>query len=82
MTQNGVYGCKVTSKKNGNSIFLPATKVEHRPSNIVYISGYYWSSSLNTGNPVNAWRVYFGPSGVDRGYGDRYSGYPVRPVCP
>ena len=45
--QSGVYGCKLTSRKNGNSIFLPAAGI--RASGGVLIregTGVYWSSSL------------------------------------
>lgn len=48
---SGVDGWKFTSKRNGNSIFLPATgfyrdkKFYYRGSN-----GYYWSSSLHSSN--------------------------------
>lgn len=51
---NEVAGYKITSKTNGNSIFLPAagSKASQRTSNIgVY--GLYWSSTL----------AYDGPSG-------------------
>ncbi len=51
---NDVAGYKVTSKTNGNSIFLPAagSKASQRTSNIgVY--GLYWTSTL----------AYDGPSG-------------------
>ena len=70
-TQNGVEGRLFTSKKNGNSIFLPYSH-----------SGHYWSSSLCTARPCSAYYVYFGSSGVswDSDYGDRHNGYSVRPV--
>ena len=81
-TQNGVKGYKVTSKSNGNSIFLPAAGC--RLDSSLYDAGsygYYWSSSLYTDGPLYAWRVYFYSSNVD-GYGyDRYCGFSVRPVC-
>lgn len=81
-TQNGVNGYKVTSKKNGNSIFLPAAGCRY-DSSLDYAGsrGYYWSSSLCTDYPLNAWSVYFNSDNV---YGDSYSrryGFSVRPVC-
>ena len=81
-TQNGVNGYKVTSKKNGNSIFLPAAGCRY-DSSLDYAGsrGYYWSSSLFTDYPLNAWSVYFNSDNV---YGDSYSrryGFSVRPVC-
>ena len=74
-TQNGVYGRKVTSIKNGNSIFLPA------PGSRSYTGsyGYYWSSSL-TSNPSYAWCVYFYSDNVYRYSIYRYYGCSVRPV--
>ena len=79
--QNGVNGCKVTSKTNGNSIFIPAAG--HRNSTTFYSkgsSGDYWSSSLG-GATNNAYysRFYNGYSGYS--YDGRYLGHCVRPVC-
>lgn len=84
-TQNGVNGYKVTSKGNGNSIFLPAAGYCYDSSLSGTGSyGYYWSSSLDTDYyPNNAWRVYF--YSYDRGWNDfcyRNNGLSVRPVCP
>ena len=81
-TVNGVKGYKVTSKKNGNSIFLPAagyrngTEVDDRGS-----CGYYWSSSLYSSFCIYACRLYFCRG--DRGWDDGGCcfGFPVRPVC-
>lgn len=45
--------------------------------------GYYWSSSLNTDDPIHAWEVYFYSDHVHRsdydGYG-RCRAFSVRPV--
>ena len=88
-SQNGVNGYKVTSKSNGNSIFLPAAG-DRNGSSIYYLGiyGYYWSSSLFTGGSQDG----FGPDdamGVifHNGYAltsviDRNCGCSVRPVCP
>lgn len=80
-TQNGVTGYKVTSKSNGNSIFLPAASYRYgdnlQPSSI----GRYWSSSLYTTYSGNAYYLRFYPSSVDRYYDDRYLGQSVRAVC-
>ena len=78
-TQNGVYGRKVTSKTNGNSIFLPATSYSYDRWRG---SGGSWSSSLNTDSPVGAWSVVFDFGGVNRNSYSRYDGRSVRPVCP
>jgi hypothetical protein len=82
-TQNGVNGYKVISKKNGKSIFLPAAG--YRDGSSLYKAGnygYYWSSSLNTDYPYDAWYVRFNSDHVDRYSHSRYCGFSVRPVCP
>ena len=82
-SQNGVNGYKVTSKSNGNSIFLPAAGF--RDGSSLYSAGYhgcYWSSSLGTGNPGSAWYLYFNSSSVSRYNLSRYYELSVRPVCP
>ncbi|MBR0452858.1 MAG: InlB B-repeat-containing protein [Bacteroidales bacterium] len=62
-TQNGINGCKVTSKTSGNSIFLPATGY----SNGTYVGnvgsrGNYWSSSLDSSEPSRAGQLSFDSS--------------------
>lgn len=83
-TQNGVKGYLVTSKKNGNSIFLPAAGF--RSDSDLYSAGsygYYWSSSLSTYDLSFACILDFNSSHVDWRYGSgRYSGQSVRPVLP
>lgn len=59
-TFNGVNGYMVTSKKNGNSIFLPAVSGLGQ----VVTSGEYWSSSLYTVKPNHACGVLFNPDEV------------------
>ena len=43
-------------------------------------TGFYWSSSLTTGYPLNAWRVYFDSDDVYRDDSNRSFGHSVRPV--
>ena len=81
-TQNGVKGYKVTSKSNGNSIFLPAAGYRYGSSlDSAGSYGDYWSSSLYTDSPYLAWGVDFNSSNVVRDRNDRYFGFSVRPVC-
>lgn len=42
--------------------------------------GDYWSSSLSTGTPSEAYLVWFGRKDVSWVYYYRYVGYSVRPV--
>ena len=81
-TQNGVNGCKVTSKKNGNSIFLPAAGYRSL-SNLGNAGsyGYYWSSSLFTNSSYYAYGLHFYSSYVDWSFDSRYFGHSVRSVC-
>ena len=82
-TQNGVKGYKVTSKTNGNSIFLPAAG--YRSGSVLFVAGYYgdyWSSSLSTSGSNGAYRLIFGSDFVDWDRSYRYYGLSVRPVMP
>ena len=80
-SQGGHNGYKVTSKTNGNSIFLPAAGYRYG-SSLSYAGSYgiYWSSSLDSDSPWIAWRVGFDSSGVYRSDSIRCYGYSVRPV--
>ena len=81
-TQNGVNGYKVTSKKNGNSIFLPAAGFRSGRNLIDAGSdGDYWSSSLYTSSSYDAYKVYFVSGFVNQRGFDRSVGISVRPVC-
>ena len=76
-------GYEVTSKTNGNSIFLPAAGYRYDVS--LYDAGSYggyWSSSLYTGGfPYHAWGVYFCSDNVSGDDNNRHDGQSVRPVC-
>lgn len=82
----GIAGGIVKSKKPGytsKSIFLPAAG--YRDLNDLSSAGsncFYWSSSLNTDNPDNAWYIYFYSGTVSKGRHNlyRYLGFSVRPV--
>lgn len=83
-TVNGVNGRKITSKMNGNFIFLPAAG--HRVITSRYYAGSdgcYWScmiGSTSYGDPCSAKSLDFGDSYVERSSGNRYRGFSVRPV--
>ena len=79
-TVNGVNGYLVTSKNNGNSIFLPCSGIGDGQSWSLRGSiGYYWSASLNSQTFGRVLGFYSG--GVypqnDR---NRFYGFAVRPV--
>ena len=79
--QNGVRGLKVTSKINGNSIFLPA-------AGTYGLNGYekagsygcYWSHTRYANNQVDAHLLLFQPGNIIPSYGYRFCGHSVRPV--
>lgn len=82
-TQNGVSGVRVTSKINGNNIFLPAAGFRNDSSlDGAGSYGDYWSSSLYTRNPYDAFGLSFGSDYVYWFNPNRYFGLSVRPVCP
>ena len=80
-TQNGVKGYKVTSKTNGNSVFLPAAGYRRGSSlNDAGSRGFYWSSSLDTSRSNFAFILYFISSNVGWGNNYRRCGLSVRAV--
>ena len=81
-----VAGQIVTSNLEGftdKSIFLPAAgyrwDIDHY---LASKDGHYWSSSLCTSSPGNAWYVHFinGSDSQSRGNNSRALGFSVRPV--
>ena len=80
-TQNGVNGYKVTSKTNGNSIFLPVTGCRNGSSlNGAESRGYYWSSTPYESGSNDAISLYFDSSNRYMYCRHRYYGQSVRPV--
>ena len=80
-TQSGVNGYRVTSKINGESIFLPAAGC--RIDTSLYWTGscgLYWSSTPCEG-PYNTYDLDFYSGDHDTGWDNRYRGQSVRPVC-
>ena len=79
-TLNGVNGQLITSKSNGNFIFLPAagryeTQLYSRGEN-----GYYWSRSLKPSSPNTAQLLFFTSSYSQINTYTRCFGVSVRPV--
>jgi len=79
--QDGNAGYKVTSKINGNSIFLPAGGyVFDEKYFTVGEFGGYWSSTLDKVRACNAYTLYFYDSEVMWLFFARCSGRSIRPV--
>ena len=77
----GHYGYKVTSKKNGKSIFLPAAGC--RSGSSLYndgSNGCYWSSTPDGSNYYRACSLSFNGGDSDTHWSYRYGGQSVRPV--
>ena len=79
---NGKKGYKVTSKKNGNSIFLPAAGYRDGASSYDGVGsyGHCWSRSLSTENGWLAYYLGFSSSNFSRYSLNRHCGFCVRPV--
>ncbi len=80
-TRNGVEGWLFTSRRNGNSLFLPAAG--SRWDGELYDAGgngYYWSSSLRSDYPYDAWYFGFLSDAYYMGYRNRGCGQSVRAV--
>ena len=80
--ENGVFGQLFTSKENGNTLFLPAAGVYFDNLEYSGSNGVYWSSSLRTSAPDDAWIMGFDSENVSTNDGDygRSSGLSVRAV--
>ena len=79
--QKGIKGYLV-SARNGNSFFLPAAGFRDETGLIDMGSlGYFFSSSLDTNTPNDAWGVYFNSEYVDIYNFGRSYGLSIRPVC-
>lgn len=78
---NGVYGRMITSKSNGNSIFLPAAGyAADGACRDVRSYGFYMSSDIHTTYSYYGCYLYFYSKGIDWGYSGRNIGRSVRPV--
>ena len=79
--EGGHAGYRVTSKINGNSIFLPAAGFRYGTSHY-YVGEYgrYWGSTPNEGNAQLACNLCFYSSSHSVDWYYRYHGRSVRPV--
>ncbi len=92
---NGILGVMITSKVNGNRIFLPAANYIEGETVYEYFSESgtekrycaYWTRSLHANNSVQAcslWGIQYNtvwqhPTRISDGW-DRYKGLSIRPV--
>ena len=80
-TENGMRGRLFTSKKNGQTLFLPAAGYRWGSElNGAGSLGYYWSRSLDTYDPYDAWYLYFHSDHCYMCSRNRCNGFSVRPV--
>ncbi|MBQ5680671.1 MAG: Ig-like domain-containing protein [Bacteroidaceae bacterium] len=80
-TLNGVSGYEITSKSNGNSIFLPAAGYRRDTSlDDAGSYGYYWSRSLDASNSSGAYYLGLSSSRIATSVLNRSYGKSVRPV--
>ncbi len=83
-TLNGVDCMKMTSKKNGKTLFLPAAGTGNPTGVALYDEGkfgFYWTRSLDEFASANANDLFIGfPSSYGYGSVSRAYGYSVRPV--
>lgn len=81
-TESSVKGCKFTENSTSKTLFFPATGCGSGTGlSNAGSYGYYWSSSLNTGNTDNAYFLVFSSDNVDpQSNNSRYRGFSVRPV--
>ena len=81
-TVNGIDGRRFVSKKNGNSIFLPASGIRNDAKiNFLGTFGAYWTSTPKDTELNNeAFYLDFQPSYTDWNYFNRYHGCSIRAV--
>ncbi len=86
ITLGHAKGCKVTSKINGNYIFLPATgsipkSYSYTYPNELNKSACYWTSTPSKdSHSINAEAFYICKEWVSTTTPDRRNGHPIRPV--
>jgi hypothetical protein len=80
--ENGHYGQRLTSKINGNSIFLPFGGVIEINENKDHgNTGSYWTSDLLPNGASAAFILLVHNGGIQEFVSPRIGGLMVRPVC-
>lgn len=81
-TLNGVPGWKITSKINGNSIFLPmAGNVKSTGLIDVGTKGSYMTATCSSVTETGAYSISMTEYSIYDVYGPRYLGYSIRGIC-
>ena len=80
----GVPGYKVSSRRNGNSIFLPAAGYYRDQYHYrVGLMGYYWAANLADDYPTRAHYLGFSEKDIlSESWWLRFYGFNIRPVTP
>lgn len=81
VTQNGVDGMLVTSKKNGNTIFLPCTGYRSGSRTTMRSEGYYQSSTLDDCFSNSITILHFTGRYTFWYRDNRFNGHTIRAVC-
>ena len=77
--ENDIYGVKLTSNENGNTLFFPAAGTRYDSSiKDTGVYGYYWTKERSGGMYAN--RMQCGNGLYDKGFSYRYFGRSVRAV--
>lgn len=78
----GIFGYLVTSKKNSNSIFLPASGycVDNHLGSYGE-EGFYWTSSVEIYESNKSHYLHFDPTANKLSKEYRFYGFSIRPVC-
>ena len=80
LRESGQY--KVTSNKNGNSIFLPAAgDYDGSSYEDVGVYGGYWANNRPS-SEKEAYYIFFGARSHSKSTDYRYAGWSIRPVHP
>ncbi len=80
MEINGINGVELTSKINGNRIFLPAAGSRSPKPGGNGEMGYYWSSSCDLGSKEAAWLLFFNNDSCGLQLNYRRYGFSIRAV--
>lgn len=79
--KNGVWGWSITSKSNGNNLFLPAKGWRYEGDFYeINSEGYYWIRSLAEVYSNCSFHLTFGSDNFQTTFSYRCCGYSVRPV--